>query len=98
MRTTHQHDHRPAALYTRGSSDRQDVDLSVATQPRALKDDAGAEGYTAARKYVDEAESGRAADRPECGEVIMAIIPTTPHVQGIPVARHRWSRHHRGAA
>ncbi|MCY3923411.1 MAG: recombinase family protein, partial [Chloroflexi bacterium] len=29
---------RPAALYARVSSDRQDVDLSVAAQLRALRD------------------------------------------------------------
>ena len=31
----------PAALHARVSSDRQDVDLSVAAQPRALRDYAG---------------------------------------------------------
>ena len=55
----------PAALYARVSSDRQDVDLSVATQLRALRDYAKNNGYSVARKYVDEAESGRIAGRPE---------------------------------
>ena len=54
----------PAALYARVSSDRQDVDLSVAAQLRALRDYAEKNGYTVAREYVDEAESGRIADRP----------------------------------
>ena len=49
----------PAALYARVSSDRQDVDLSVSAQLRALKDYAKANGYSVAREYVDEAESGR---------------------------------------
>ena len=49
----------PAALYARVSSDRQDVDLSVAAQLRALKEYAKANGYSIAREYVDEAESGR---------------------------------------
>ena len=49
----------PAALYARVSSDRQDVDLSAAAQLRALKDFAKANGYSVAREYVDEAESGR---------------------------------------
>ena len=54
----------PAALYARVSSDRQDVDLSVAAQLRALRDYAKNNGYSVAREYVDEAESGRIADRP----------------------------------
>ena len=49
----------PAALCAKVSSDRQDVDLSVAAQLRALRDFAKANGYTVAREYVDEAESGR---------------------------------------
>ena len=55
----------PAALYARVSSDRQDVDLSVAAQLRALRDYAEKNGYLAVREYVDEAESGRIADRPQ---------------------------------
>ena len=55
----------PAALYARVSSDRQDVDLSVAAQMRALRDYAERNGYSVAREYVDEAESGRIADRPQ---------------------------------
>ena len=58
----------PAALYARVSSDRQDVDLSVAAQLRALRDYAKANGYSVAREYVDEAESGRIADRPPVQE------------------------------
>ena len=60
----------PAALYARVSSDRQDVDLSVAAQLRALRDYAKANGYSVAREYVDEAESGRVADRPQFREMI----------------------------
>ena len=55
----------PAALYARVSSDRQDVDLSVAAQLRALRDYAENNGYVVAREYIDEAESGRDADRPQ---------------------------------
>ena len=60
----------PAALYARVSSERQDVDLSVSAQLRALKDYAKANGYSVAREYVDEAESGRVADRPQFREMI----------------------------
>ncbi|MYC36831.1 MAG: recombinase family protein [Chloroflexi bacterium] len=60
-----QHIQTPVALYARVSSDRQDVDLSVAAQLRALRDYAERNGYSVAREYVDEAESGRIADRPQ---------------------------------
>ena len=59
-----------AALYARVSSDRQDVDLSVSAQLRALKEYAKDNGYSVAREYVDEAESGRVADRPQFREMI----------------------------
>ena len=58
-------DRTPAALYARVSSDRQDVDLSVAAQLRALRDYAEKNDYMVAREYVDEAESGKVADRPQ---------------------------------
>ena len=60
----------PAALYARVSSERQDVDLSVAAQLRALRDYAKKNGYSIARQYVDEAESGRTADRPQFRKMI----------------------------
>ena len=60
----------PAALYARVSSDRQDVDLSVAAQLRALRDYAKANGHSVAREYVDEAESGRITDRPQFRKMI----------------------------
>ena len=55
----------PAALYARVSSDRQDVDLSVSAQLRALRDYADKNDYEVVREYVDEAESGRVMNRPE---------------------------------
>ena len=55
----------PVALYARVSSDRQDVDLSIAAQLRALRDYADKNGYLVVREFVDEAESGRIADRPQ---------------------------------
>ena len=60
----------PAALYARVSSDRQDVDLSVAAQLRALREHADRNGYVVVREYVDEAESGRGDDRPEFNRMI----------------------------
>ena len=64
------HDYTPVALYARVSSDRQDVDLSVSAQMRALRDYADKNGYLVAREYVDEAESGKIADRPEFRKMI----------------------------
>ena len=58
------------ALYARVSSDRQDVDLSIAAQLRALRDYAGKNGYFVTREYVDEAESGLIANRPEFRKMI----------------------------
>ena len=46
------------------------MDLSVSAQLRALRDYAKANGYSAAREHVDEAESGRVADRPQFREMI----------------------------
>ena len=64
------YDCTPVALYARVSSDRQDVDLSVAAQLRALRDYAEKNDYIVAREYVDEAESGRIANRPEFRKMI----------------------------
>ena len=60
----------PVALYARVSSDRQDVDLSVAAQLRALRDYADKNGYAIVREYVDEAKSGLVDDRPEFKKMI----------------------------
>ncbi len=68
MKKKHLQPLTPAALYARVSSDRQDVDLSVSAQLRALKDYAKANGYSVARE--DEGESGRVADRPQFREMI----------------------------
>ena len=59
-----------AALYARVSSDRQDVDLSVAAHLRALRDYAQKNNYAIVREFIDEAESGRVADRPQFRHMI----------------------------
>ena len=74
-----QTDYTAAALYARVSSDRQDVDLSVAAQLRALKDHARKNEYMVVREFVDEAESGCIADRPQFQRMIdEAAIPNAP--------------------
>ena len=71
------HDCTPVALYARVSSDRQDVDLSVAAQLRALRDHARKNNYMVVREFVDEAESGRIADRPQFRKMIDEASRTT---------------------
>ena len=72
-------DYTPVALYARVSSDRQDVDLSIAAQLRALRDSAQKNGYIVFREYVDEAESGRIADRPQFQKMLNeASKPESP--------------------
>ena len=76
---SNRHDYTPVALYARVSSDRQDVDLSVAAQLRDLKDYAAKNDYMVVREYVDEAESGRIADRPQFRKMIdEATKPQAP--------------------
>ena len=60
----------PVALYARVSSERQDVDLSVSAQLRALREYADKNGYQVTREYIDEAESGRIAERPQFRRMI----------------------------
>jgi site-specific DNA recombinase len=57
-------------LYGRVSSERQDVDLSIASQLRALREYAAAHGHTVVREFTDEAETGRTAKRPVFQEMI----------------------------
>ncbi|MCY4618428.1 MAG: recombinase family protein, partial [Chloroflexi bacterium] len=74
-----------AALYARVSSDRQDVDLSVAAQLRALRDFAERNGYRVVREYIDEAESGRVADRPQFRKMLNEASETESPFQEILV-------------
>ena len=79
------------------SSDRQDVDLSVSAQMRALRDYAEKNGYSVAREYVDEAESGRVADRPQFREMIEeGSQPNAPfrEILGWKVSRFTRKREH----
>ena len=61
---------KKAAIYARVSSERQDTDLSISAQLRALRDYAKRNGYEIVREFVDEAESGRTAARPAFREMI----------------------------
>ena len=59
------------ALYARVSSDKQDIDLSISAQIRALRDFAIRSGHEIVREFIDEAESGRSAARPAFKEMII---------------------------
>ena len=68
----------PAGMYARVSSDRQDVDLSISAQLKALQEYADRNGYHVVSEYVDEAESGLSIDRPGFKAMIGAARQTTP--------------------
>ena len=70
MNTKQKEDFTPVALYARVSSDRQDVDLSISAQLRALRDHAKKYNHLVVREYIDEAESGRIANRPQFRKMI----------------------------
>ncbi len=53
-----------AVLYARVSSDKQDTDLSLSAQLKALRGYAERNNYLVVKEFVDEAESGRTAARP----------------------------------
>ena len=75
----------PVALYARVSSERQDVDLSVSGQLRALRDFAEKNGRLAVCEYVDEAISGRIANRPKFREMLDAAKGPAPPFEEILV-------------
>lgn len=72
-------------LYARVSSDRQDVDLSISAQLRALREYAAKNGYQVVREYVDEAVSGRSTDRPGFKAMIVAARQEHPPFEAILV-------------
>ncbi len=61
-----------AVIYARVSSERQDVELSISAQLKALREYATKNGHEVLREYVDEAESGRTSHRPAFMEMIAA--------------------------
>ncbi len=60
------------ALYARVSSEKQDVDLSISAQLKALREYAGRNGYEIIKEFVDQAESGKTTARPAFREMISA--------------------------
>ena len=88
------------ALYARVSSEKQDVDLSLSAQLKAMREHAIRNGHEVVREYVDEAESGRSIDRPGFKAMIAAARRQPPPFSVILVwklsqfARNRESFHH----
>jgi len=73
------------AIYARVSSERQDVDLSISAQTRALREYASRNGHTVVKEYIDEAESGRSIDRPGFKQMIVSARQKTTPFEAILV-------------
>jgi len=70
------------ALYARVSSEKQDTDLSISAQLRALREYAARMGCQVVREFVDEAETGRTTARPAFRDMInLARRPNKPFEQ-----------------
>ena len=76
-------DATPAALYARVSSDRQDVDLSVAAQLRALRDYAERHGLRIGwcRITLTTDEFAASAER---GRLLTGLLDTESNVDDLP--------------
>ncbi len=73
------------AIYARVSSEKQDVDLSISAQLKALREYAARNGYQVVREFVDEAESGRSIDRPAFKQMIGVAKQRHPPFEAILV-------------
>ncbi|MFH1483217.1 MAG: recombinase family protein [Chloroflexota bacterium] len=81
------------ALYARVSSEKQDTDLSISAQLRALREYAAKNGHRVAREFVDEAETGRTTARPSFREMIfLARRPDKPFEQILVWKYSRFAR------
>ncbi len=73
------------SIYARVSSERQDVDLSISAQLKALREYASHNGHIVVKEYIDEAESGRSIDRPGFKQMIATARQKTPPFEAILV-------------
>ena len=60
-------------LYARVSSEKQDVDLSISAQLKALRAYAESKGHEIIKEYIDAAETGCTTHRPAFREMIAAV-------------------------
>ncbi len=67
------------ALYARVSSVAQDVDLSISSQLKALREYAAKNSYEIVKEFVDEALSGKTTARPAFREMISAARRPQKH-------------------
>ncbi|HEX76933.1 MAG TPA: recombinase family protein [Dehalococcoidia bacterium] len=73
------------AIYARVSSERQDIDLSISAQLKALREYASRNDHTVVKEYIDEAESGRSIDRPGFKQMITTARQKNPPFEAILV-------------
>jgi site-specific DNA recombinase len=66
--------------YARVSSEKQDVDLSISAQLKALREYAERNGHTIVREFVDEAESGRSISRRTAFREMVALAKSSPKI------------------
>jgi len=80
-------------LYARVSSEKQDTSLSISAQLKALHEYTRRNKYQVVREFVDEAETGRTADRPEFKKMISMARSTDKPFDAILVWKYsRFSR------
>jgi len=85
-------------IYARVSSERQDVDLSISAQLKALRDYAARNSYRVVTEFVDEAESGRSIDRPGFKQMIVAARQKPAPFEAILVWKlSRFARNREGS-
>lgn len=66
-------------IYARVSSEKQDTDLSISAQLRALREYVARNGHRVVKEFVDEAESRRTTARPAFREMVsLARRPQKP--------------------
>jgi site-specific DNA recombinase len=81
------------ALYARVSSEKQDTDLSISAQLRALREYANRNGHQVVKEFVDEAETGRTTARPAFREMVaLARRPNKPFEQILVWKYSRFAR------
>jgi site-specific DNA recombinase len=73
------------AVYARVSSERQDTDLSISAQLKALREYALCNNHVVTKEYIDEAESGRSIDRPGFKQMIAVARQKPPPFEAILV-------------
>jgi DNA invertase Pin-like site-specific DNA recombinase len=76
-------DTQKAAVYARVYSEKQDNDLSVSAQFGTIREYAVKRNIDIVKEFIDEAESGRTADRPAFKEMIVREDPAILEIKRI---------------